>query len=71
MLHFMPAERQNKNGDHRGVKYISIINKETVAIVKRLVDAGFQVRHIKSLPQMSFVLTDKEVGATIEKIRRR
>jgi len=32
------------------------------------VDAGFQVRHIRSLPPMSFVLTDKEIGVTIEKM---
>jgi hypothetical protein len=32
------------------------------------VDAGFQVRHVKSLPPMSFVLTYKEIGATIEKM---
>ena len=64
------AERQNKIGDHRGVKYICIINNKTLAIVKRLVDGGFQVKHIKSLPLMSFVLTDKEVGATIEKMER-
>ena len=47
------AERQNKSGDQRGVKYIYIINNKTLAIVKRLVDGGFQVRHIKSLPPMS------------------
>jgi two-component system, OmpR family, sensor histidine kinase VicK len=64
------AERQNKSGDQRGVKYIYIINNKTLAIVKRRVDGGFQVRHIKSLPPMSFVLTDKEVEATIEKMER-
>jgi two-component system, OmpR family, sensor histidine kinase VicK len=62
------ADRQKKSGDHKGVKYICIINNETIAIVKRLVDAGFQVKHIRSLPPMSFVLTDKEIGVTIEKM---
>jgi two-component system, OmpR family, sensor histidine kinase VicK len=62
------ADRQKKRGDHRGVKYITIINNDTAAIVKSLIDAGFQVRHIKSLPPMSFVFTDKEVMATIEKM---
>jgi two-component system, OmpR family, sensor histidine kinase VicK len=62
------VDRQEKRGDHKGVKYITIINNETAAIVKKLIGTRFQVRHIKSLPPMSFVFTDKEVMATIEKM---
>jgi hypothetical protein len=62
------ADRQEKRGNHRGVKYITIVNNDTAAIVKSLIGAGFQVRHIKSLLPMSFIFTDKEIMATIEKM---
>ena len=31
-------------------------------------DAGIRIRHVKSLPPMSFVVSDREIAATIEKM---
>jgi hypothetical protein len=45
-----------------------MINNETETIVNSLLDAGIQVRHIKNMPPMSFVFTDKEVMTTIVKL---
>ena len=37
-------------------------------LAKILLDAGFQIRHIKNLPPMSFAVSETEIGATIEKM---
>ena len=60
-------EKQEK-GDHEGVRYISNINKDNVELVKVLLDAGIEIRHVKNLPPMSFGVSDKEAAATIEKM---
>ena len=31
-------------------------------------DAGIQIRHVKNLSPMSFVVSDREIAATIEKV---
>jgi hypothetical protein len=59
---------KQKEGKHRGIRYISEINKDNIELAKIFVDFGIQLRHAKVLPLMSFVLTDKEIAATIEKM---
>ena len=56
------------NQKHKGIKYISNIDKDNLEVVKILLDAGIQVRHVKNLPPMSFGVSDKEIAATIEKM---
>lgn len=57
-----------RNQMHKGIKYISNIGKDNLEVVKILLDAGIQVRHVKNLPPMSFGVSDKEIAATIEKM---
>ena len=59
-------EKQEK-GDHEGVRYISNINKDNVELVKVLLDAGIQIRHVKNLPPMSFGVSDKEASSNNRK----
>ena len=59
---------KQKKGQHKGIRYISNITQDNVNLVKVLLDAGIQIRHIKNLPPMSFGVSDKEIGATIEKM---
>lgn len=59
---------KQKEGKHKGIRYISEINKDNMELAKTFVDFGIQLRHAKTLPSMSFGLTDKEVAATIEKM---
>jgi signal transduction histidine kinase len=56
------------NQKHKGIKYISNIDKDNLEVVKILLDVGIQVRHVKNLPPMSFGVSDKEIAATIEKM---
>ncbi|MGC2570538.1 MAG: hypothetical protein WA364_03430 [Candidatus Nitrosopolaris sp.] len=59
---------KQKNGEHKGFRYISNVNRNNAKFVKIFLDAGIQVRHVKNLPPMSFGVSDKEIGATIEKM---
>ena len=57
-----------KRGEHKGIKYISNIDKHNKSLAKMLIDAGVQLRHVKNLPPMSFGVSDKQIAATIEKM---
>jgi two-component system, OmpR family, sensor histidine kinase VicK len=57
-----------KRGEHKGIKYISNIDKHNKSLAKMLIDAGVQLRHVKNLPPMSFGVSDKQIGATLEKM---
>jgi len=60
--------QKQKNGEHKGIRYISKIDKDNSRVAKILLDAGIQMRHVKNLPPMSFGVSDKEIAATIEKM---
>ena len=59
---------RSKKGQHKGIRYISNIDRDNVDIAKLLLYSGLQLKHIKNLPPMSFGVSDKEIGATIEKM---
>src|ERR687887_1670713 len=59
---------KQKKGEHKGIRYISNIDKDNVNLVNILLDAGIKIRHVKNLPPMSFGVSDKEIAATIEKM---
>jgi two-component system, OmpR family, sensor histidine kinase VicK len=71
-IHFFEINKKllekQKKGQHKGIRYISNITQDNVNLVKVFLDAGYQIRHIKNLPSMSFGVSDKEIGATIEKM---
>jgi two-component system, OmpR family, sensor histidine kinase VicK len=58
-------ERSGK-GNHKGVRYITNINGENVELVREFLDLGMQVRHVKNAQPMSFGISEKEMGATVE-----
>src|SRR6266571_1329767 len=60
--------QKQKNREHQGIRYISSINKDNADLVKILSETGIHIRHVKNLPPMSFGVSDKEIGATIEKM---
>src|SRR5829696_4053197 len=59
---------RSKKGQHKGIRYLSNIDRDNVEIAKILLDPGLQLRHIKNIPPLSFGVSDKEIGATIEKM---
>ena len=60
-------DRQRK-GEHMGIRYVTSIEKENIEIVKLYLDNSIQIKHFRTLPPMSFGVSDKEIAATIEKM---
>jgi len=58
-------------GEHKGIRMIVTIDKSVVAVVKKFVKAGVQVRHVKNILPLSFVVTDKEIQVNLEDLRGR
>ena len=70
--HFFDVKKKlldkQKKGEHKGIRCISNIDKDNMNLAKILLDTGIKIRHIKSLPPMSFGISDKGIAATIEKM---
>jgi signal transduction histidine kinase len=59
---------KQKKGEHKGIRYVTNIQKDNIELVKTYLNSGIQIRHVKNLPPMSFGVSDKEMSATIEKM---
>jgi two-component system sensor histidine kinase VicK len=70
--HFFDIKKKlldkQKKGEHKGIRYISNIDKHNVNLAKILLNEGIEIRYLKNLPPMSFGVSDKEIAATIEKM---
>ena len=60
-------DRQNR-GEHKGIRYVTTIDKENLQLAKVYLESGIQIKHVKNLPPMSFGVSDKEIAVTIEKM---
>ncbi len=60
-------ERQ-KQGDHKGIRYITNIEHDSLQLTRLYLDHGIQIKHLKNLPPVSFGISDKEIALTIEKM---
>ena len=64
---FLVIYSKGKKG--KGIRLVTSIEaKESIDLVKTFLDLGTQIRHVKKLASMNFVVGDKEVLATIEKM---
>jgi two-component system, OmpR family, sensor histidine kinase VicK len=58
-----------KRGESKeGIRWLTNIDKDNIDLVRIFLKSGIQVRHIKHLPPLSFGVSHKEVGTTIEKM---
>jgi signal transduction histidine kinase len=62
---------KQREGQHKGIRLIVTIDRNTIDLVKKFVEVGVQVRHVRNLLPLSFVVTDKEVQANLEDIDSR
>jgi len=53
-----------KNGKHKGVRWIGRINKEDIALVKKFLELGMEIKHLRYTP-LNFSVTDKEFNFTV------
>jgi two-component system, OmpR family, sensor histidine kinase VicK len=51
-----------------GLRWITNIERNSLSLVKKFLQAGINIRHIKNMPPLSFGVSDKEVAITIEKM---
>ena len=54
---------------HKGIKIVTSIDNTNLQIVKKFMESGVNVRHVKNMPPIDFALSDKEMIATLEKVR--
>ena len=59
---------KHKKGEHRGVRFITFIDKDNIDVVKNYLDAGARIKHVRNLPPMSFGISDKQMLTTLEKM---
>jgi signal transduction histidine kinase len=59
-----------RRGQGKGIKWvINLDGKESIDLVKKFIDLGMQIRHVKNLGYaMNFAVGENEVNATIEKM---
>ncbi len=55
-----------------GVRFLTHIenDKEQVALVKKFLDMGFYIRHLKNIPSLNFGVSERQLESTIEKMTR-
>ena len=57
--------------EHEGIRLVTSIDRDSVEIVRKFLDIGIQIRHVKNMPPIDFAVSDKEMVATIEKTESR
>ena len=56
-----------KNLQHKGIRLVTSIDTDSAELVKKFVNKGIQIRHVRNMPPIDFALSDKEMIATIQK----
>ena len=64
---------RHRSGKHAGIRWVTNIennqDSKLLEAVKTFTKLGMQIRHTKSIPPMSFGISEKEIGITIESRR--
>ena len=54
--------------EHQGVRLVTAItDKSSVELVRKFLNIGVKIRHVKNMPPIDFSISDKEMIATIQK----
>ncbi|MDF2727759.1 MAG: putative signal transduction histidine kinase, with phosphoacceptor and binding domain [Nitrososphaera sp.] len=63
----------HRTGKHAGVRWVTKIeyNKDSklLEVIKTFMKLGMEIRHVSNVPPMSFGVSEKEMGVTVENIR--
>lgn len=57
-----------RRGEHKGVRFITFIDKDNIDVIKSYLDAGAKIKHVRNLPPMSLGISDKQALTTLEKM---
>ena len=66
---FEQINEKHLHRSHKGIRIVTFIDEGSLQIVKKFVESGVNVRHVKNMPPIDFALSDKEMIATLEKMR--
>ena len=62
-----------RNGKHAGISWVTKIEDiedgKVIDVVKTFMQLGMQIRHVTNIPPMSFGVSEKEVGITVERMQ--
>jgi len=61
---------KKKNGTHKGIRILIAISNDTVDLVKRFLDLGIEIRHLKESPLISFGITESNMVAAVENVTK-
>ena len=63
----------HRTGKHLGIRWVTNIednqDNRLLEVVKAFMKCGMQIRHVKNIPAMSFGVSEKEMGVTVESMR--
>src|SRR5215467_14238728 len=57
-----------RRGEHKGIRFVTTINKDNEGLATFLSNEGVQLRHTKNLTPLSFSISNKEFIATAERM---
>jgi len=69
---FSQVLAQSRLGAHRGIRWVTQIDGsslDVMRVAKAFLALGMQIRHVDSITPMSFGVSDKEMGVTVEKLQ--
>lgn len=63
----------HKSGKHAGIRWVTKIeyneDSRVLEVIKTFMELGMQIRHVTTIPPMSFGVSEKEMGVTVENMR--
>ena len=61
-------KQKSVNGEHKGIRFVTKVEKHSANMIKRFLDVGVQVKHVDNLPPIDFAVSDKEIVAKVHKV---
>jgi signal transduction histidine kinase len=62
-----------RGGKHAGIRWVTKIedieDSRLLEVIKAFMQLGMQIRHVTTIPPMSFSVSEKEMGVTVENMR--
>jgi two-component system sensor histidine kinase VicK len=63
----------HRSGKHAGIRWVTKIedneDSRILEVIKTFMQLGMQIRHVTTIPPMSFGVSEKEMGLTVENMR--
>ena len=61
---------RSRRGEHKGIRLLTTaIKRDSIELLKILMDMGIQIKDINNMPPLNFSVTDKEIQATIDEMK--